>query len=581
MNLTYSAAQTRLVLSLEALLYLGLFVLVLAVRVWGLDSTPLSDAEGREALAAFNRASPSLPSASEEGALIPTNALGAAFNLLAFTLFVDSDSTVRLMTALAGVGVVLSPLLYRRWLGRNAALLMALGLALSPVLLLASRTQSGLLWSLLTLALAGWSALRFSEGAGRGYALAASVFAAATVGLTSPMGILLMAGILLALMGALGRLPVDSPLRVQARQALHTWPALEGLMAAGLGLALVATVFFTIPSGLASLGAVLDGFLAGLTQGDLPRAYALWVSLRYEFTFALFALVALGLSWRELTFTETFFGLWWLWGLVVCALYRGGTADLALILTVPSVGLTAGLVLRLLASAAYGFWQVPWWLVPLHTVVVAALLVSLGMNLQSISGKLWEETRPVPYAETLSPTGVNGEHVRLGALTPAVPNVQLSMSLPLQRLRDCRESEDGRDPARLRQDLNGRWCEIADLTTFTVQVEPLDQAIREAQVGILASDGSVLQPFERLGNGRLFVIEAEVIGDYRLEIRQPTAGNVTANAYFMAKLFQGDLSDDTFPRRLTTGAMWLGKPPCTLLLCFRRARPILSPRLPC
>ncbi|MGD8624286.1 MAG: TIGR03663 family protein [Anaerolineae bacterium] len=60
-------------------------------------------------------------------------------NALVFFLLGDSDYTVRLVPALLGVALVLSPLLLRRWLGRAGALLTSLLLLISPSLLYYSR----------------------------------------------------------------------------------------------------------------------------------------------------------------------------------------------------------------------------------------------------------------------------------------------------------------------------------------------------------------------------------------------------------------------------------------------------------
>lgn len=60
-------------------------------------------------------------------------------NAFAYFLFGVSDATARVMPALAGIGVVISAWLYRRWLGRMGALLAGTFLLISPSLLFHSR----------------------------------------------------------------------------------------------------------------------------------------------------------------------------------------------------------------------------------------------------------------------------------------------------------------------------------------------------------------------------------------------------------------------------------------------------------
>ncbi|MBN2472806.1 MAG: TIGR03663 family protein, partial [Anaerolineae bacterium] len=63
------------------------------------------------------------------------------FHMTAFfyLLFGDSDFTARIYPALIGVGVVMMPALFRRWLGRTGALLTALMFLASPLLMYYSR----------------------------------------------------------------------------------------------------------------------------------------------------------------------------------------------------------------------------------------------------------------------------------------------------------------------------------------------------------------------------------------------------------------------------------------------------------
>lgn len=63
------------------------------------------------------------------------------FHAVAFFYFVfgDSDFSARIYAALLGVGLVMFPLLWKRWLGRTGAVLASIGILISPMLLYYNR----------------------------------------------------------------------------------------------------------------------------------------------------------------------------------------------------------------------------------------------------------------------------------------------------------------------------------------------------------------------------------------------------------------------------------------------------------
>lgn len=125
--------------SLERLLWVILLLLAATLRLVGLGAAPLSSGEAAQALAAYQTA--------HEGGIPPeartTSPLLFHTNVLLFALFHGGDGLARLVPALCGVGLVLTPLLLRRYLGRWGALGSGLMLALSPSLLALSRTLDG------------------------------------------------------------------------------------------------------------------------------------------------------------------------------------------------------------------------------------------------------------------------------------------------------------------------------------------------------------------------------------------------------------------------------------------------------
>ncbi|MFN3762340.1 MAG: hypothetical protein ACK4WK_03945, partial [Anaerolineae bacterium] len=125
--------------SLEKPLWVFLLLLAAALRLVGLGAAPLTSAEAVQALAAYQTA---------HGGGIPPEAQTISpllfhANVLLFALFGGGDGLARLVPALCGVGLVLTPLLLRRYLGPWGALGSGLMLALSPTLLALSRTLDG------------------------------------------------------------------------------------------------------------------------------------------------------------------------------------------------------------------------------------------------------------------------------------------------------------------------------------------------------------------------------------------------------------------------------------------------------
>lgn len=127
-------------LTLETVLYSLALILALLVRLVNLGAAPLSDYEASWAL----QAAQYVPGSSNgfAQALGPQPAY-ITLTGLAFTLFGSSNFLARFWPALAGALLVLAPALFRRWLGRGPAMLLAFGLALDPGLAATSRLVGG------------------------------------------------------------------------------------------------------------------------------------------------------------------------------------------------------------------------------------------------------------------------------------------------------------------------------------------------------------------------------------------------------------------------------------------------------
>ncbi|MBC7226853.1 MAG: hypothetical protein H5T61_06420 [Thermoflexales bacterium] len=233
-----------------------LLLLAAALRLVGLGAAPLSSAEAVQALAAYQTA---------HGGGIPPQAQTISpllfhANVLLFALFRGGDGLARLVPALCGIGLTLTPLLLRRYLGPWGTLGSGLMLALSPTLLALSRTVDGAVPAALGVMLLVGAVARYLDSwrsawiplGGVGLALALTAGPAA-------WGLLL--GLALAFVAGLW---------VWREQVPWVWP----MVRPGLGRALVAFALglFAFGAGLglhpAGLAATGEQFLRWLSPGS-------------------------------------------------------------------------------------------------------------------------------------------------------------------------------------------------------------------------------------------------------------------------------------------------------------------------
>ncbi len=391
---TYEQAQSQsqgLTVSLEWVAYLVLIVLALILRVAELDTVPLTAREATEALAAWRTLHP----LADVSAPISQSPILFALHSLSLTLFGGSESFLRIATALGGVLLIASPLLFRDMLGRTRTFLLSLLLFCSPILFAASRLDTPAVWAMLAAVLGLWALWRWWLSSQRGFALVASGFFGAVVLLTDPAGFVLALILLAAGYIALTWEQSDEPDEAEnlhVRERFRQWPWLASLLVIVLVTVAVATLLMSYTPGLSAVSELLGRGLAGLTQPrpNAPPLFPLISALFYEPFLWVFGVFGVWLAARrgEMTLVERFFSAWLVLAGVASLIYRGAGPEHALWLIIPAAGLASWTFSLILEDVTHPFLDVPRWSKWLLALTMMALLAIFAINLQGVGRSL-------------------------------------------------------------------------------------------------------------------------------------------------------------------------------------------------
>jgi uncharacterized protein (TIGR03663 family) len=301
------------------------------LRLHDLGAAPLSPAEAREAWAG-------IAAAGDTGAASSGLLLGV--NRCLFWLVGPGDAAARLLPALVGAVLPLAAWLLAGHLGRAGSLLAAGLLALSPSLVLFSRTASGAVLGVGAALFLLGTLLRHRESGDRRWLLAAG--AALGLGIASGATFL---GVLLPL--ALAWLIARPPELAGQERCLFERASLLTAVAV---LVLSSTALFFLPAGLGAtadgLGEWLSGFRVDLTAVGWPFLILLW----YEPLVLVFGLFGVGRALRGQHRLLVLLAYWSLLGLGLAVL-RPGQPDAVLAPLVPLALLGGALLGAVLGSA--------------------------------------------------------------------------------------------------------------------------------------------------------------------------------------------------------------------------------------
>jgi hypothetical protein len=267
-------------------LHAGLFLAALLVRLLPLESGPLSPAEAAQAWGALNLV--------RGGAASSASALFASLTAGLLFLAGPSHWAPRLLPAVAGSLVVFLPLLLPRERGRIEAFLLALLLALSPSLWIASTMAGGTTPGFLT----GGFCILYLRRKDR-QPLPAGI----AIGLAAASGPVGWSGLAIAAMVPIADRILNPPVQIQS-SASGSEPFgkffLNPILLAGaaVGLAAGSTGLFLFPRGLGALAAGVTDWMGAFFSG-WPRVgeFILWM-VGYESLALVFGAVGIVLLRR-------------------------------------------------------------------------------------------------------------------------------------------------------------------------------------------------------------------------------------------------------------------------------------------
>ena len=342
-------------LPMEWLAYASLALLALVLRVAALDAVPLSEAEAEMSLHAWHTVEDDAPGI----AAIASSPLSYNLQILTFSTLGASEFSARIGSALAGIALSFSPLLFRGDFGQTRTFIWCALLSVLTVPVASARAGDGTTFLLLFAVLAVWMIRRYWYSHKLRDAMMAIVFVSFMTLLSSPAGIPLL--LILAISGwlAVWRTALSAPQRLDlpgddilqlAVKRLRAFPFGNIILLPILVTLLAGTMFMLNPAGLRTVGQLLSSAGNGFSQSASPDGLQLgFIALAsYEPLLIIFAVGGAWLLWKkgDVTYIDRFAAAWAVVGALGLLLYKGATPADAMWLIVP---------LTLLAS--YGITQ--------------------------------------------------------------------------------------------------------------------------------------------------------------------------------------------------------------------------------
>jgi len=376
-------------LSVEVMAYSLIIVAAILLRLLGLGDIPLSSSEAHPAVAAlhFLAGQP-----AGQGEIDNILVFGAA--ALNFALASPTAAAGRFMPATAGIGLALSPVLFRARLGRVPTLLSVALIVLSPTAVTASRLMTGVGLAILAAVLSlKFLDIHIRTSARGAFVICGVMLAIATLAdFATPLIVLAMAlGLGFAVLtdeeGAFNRGTVALTLR-----SLSWNGFVVGFL---VTLVAGATLFLSAPQGLGVAADQIAHFVSGIFNRPAGSPYAGLTLAIYEPFLLVFGLLGAWLASQSASPDLRFAAGWSVSAILLSLIYPGALPVHGLWCVVP-LALMAALALRELIGMEH---SAPWWAVVLHALTVAA---ALAMVLSHISHQLRAPT-PLPVLSDILP----------------------------------------------------------------------------------------------------------------------------------------------------------------------------------
>ncbi|MCP4420102.1 MAG: hypothetical protein GY805_26150 [Chloroflexi bacterium] len=306
---------------------LGLILLMAAIiRFASLGVLPLSDAEATEALAVWQFWQP----ATAVPAILPVSPAYFTLTSPLTQLFGFSDSVMRFIPALFGLGLIALPWLLRHRLGTQGALVTAVLLAISPLNTVTSRTAGGDSIAIFALLLLFIAFIRYQETAASRWLHI--LFVALGLGLSSTA--VFYSGFVTLLLAWLIHSRLGLSLFVvgwHVRPTDANWR--RGTAVGTVALIALSSLFLLFPAGLGASARLLGTWFQQF--GGTLTIDPLYAIVRYEPALIILALLAVGWAiWRNHPFA--LFTIYWLSGSFILLLLQREFVSNALLLTLPT-----------------------------------------------------------------------------------------------------------------------------------------------------------------------------------------------------------------------------------------------------
>jgi hypothetical protein len=285
-------------ITIEHALFLLILIIALGVRILRIGEVPLSDFEAEHALQAFQ------VSKGNGGDFSP----GPAYSLMTgvvFFLLTDDNAYARLWPILTGCCLVIFAYLIRSLIGRKAALIMAIGIALDPSLVAFSRIAGSEMMAV------GFGMLALGLAYNRKPILS-GIFGGLMI-LSGPsalqgmlgFGLAWLIGDILSRSDILDRLPSE-------RSSENTWIATKSaLLAAAVVILAVGTLFFLFPQGLDALTSIIPAYLGGwISISGIPASKLLASLVLYNPIALIFGVVGIIQGWLRRETVSQWLSLW-------------------------------------------------------------------------------------------------------------------------------------------------------------------------------------------------------------------------------------------------------------------------------